>query len=372
MLLVKNLQGSSLKSEFNWVHVGIHSLCMGMIREVCLLSSASSASNSFSAMTLITRQPFPSLSADNFLSQGGAGQVFAINKNVAFKCPVLFEVDNLPPESEAEMKENIMQVENEKKIYELLKSHPHPNLLYGILCVSEGIFMPRLETTLAACLASSTTGRDVQERWIRQLVSAATWLESLGYVHGDLRPENILLDKLGNIRVADFDATVPAGTDLRLATLPFCKVDENFEPPAAGPESEQFSLGSCIYNIRFGYPPFTDLGLDSPVWRKMLAHKEFPSTSDDLFGAIIQNCWHGTFSSISSLEAEVIRLTGVHPMSPSPPIQHLWYLFAECQEYVSRQRLRLGRTFFESLQLRCRVIIWVTIRAGLSLFYHDD
>ena len=318
-------------------------------------------------MMLTARQPFPALSADNLLSQGAAGQVFAINKNVVFKCPILFEVENLPLDAKQEMEQNIDHVENEKRIYSMLNSHPHPYLLHGILCVPEGIFMPRLETTLATRLASSTPCSDVQERWIQQLVSAAAWLERLGYVHGDLRPENILVDRQDDIRVVDFDATVRTGSDLRLVTLPFCKVDKNFEPPVAGPESEQFSLGSCIYNIRFGFPPFSDLGLDSPVWRQKLIQKDFPSTTNDIYGPVIQDCWHGVFPSIRCLETEIINLTGVRLISLSiPPRHRLWLSLAECQEYVAIQRLRLGDSVVEKIQLRCRVIVWVIIRAGLS------
>ncbi|KAH0356422.1 hypothetical protein KCU81_g103, partial [Aureobasidium melanogenum] len=179
------------------------------------------------------------------------------------------------------MKENIERLEKEKQVYKFLNLHPHPHLLQSILCTPEGIFMPRLETTLAARLSSETPSLELQERWIRQLVSAAAWLEKLGYAHGDLRPHNILLDRWSNIVVADFDGTVPIGEELKLATLPFCKVDEEFETLPAGPETEQFSLGSCIYNIRFGFEPFSDLKLESPVWRLKLVRKEFPPTSND-------------------------------------------------------------------------------------------
>lgn len=32
-----------------------------------------------------------------------------------------------------------------------------------------------------------------QFRWAQEIASAASWLETLDYFHGDLRPENILL-----------------------------------------------------------------------------------------------------------------------------------------------------------------------------------
>lgn len=64
---------------------------------------------------------------------------------------------------------------------------------------------------------------------------AVAWLESLHLVHGDLRPANILLDANENIKLGDFDATVEPGAELTVASAPFCKMDEHFETPLAGP-----------------------------------------------------------------------------------------------------------------------------------------
>lgn len=265
---------------------------------------------------------------------------------------------------------SVQSMENEKKILDTLKSHPHPNVLHAILCVPEGIFMPRLEMNLATRLAIPyIADHDIRERWIIQIVSAAAWLEKLGYAHGDLRPANILVDKFDDIRIADFDATVTFGSELQAATLPFCKVDKDFETPLAGPESEQFALGSIIYNIRYGIAPLSDLELESPVWSKMFAHGEYPSTPDDRYGDIIQKCWKGAFTSISALQTEIDQVTIVQLVQPKRPARHHdWYLLAQCHEYVITQRLHLGGSVAWKLQLRCRLIVWSAIRTGLSLF----
>jgi serine/threonine protein kinase len=324
---------------------------------------------------LTMRHEFPSLSADNSIAQGSSGGVFAITARIVFKCPNLYVDDGLLTRGDKyEMEQSIKSVKNEKTIYGILQSHPHPNILYAILCVAEGIFMPRLETTLAIRIAiPCITDLESQERWINQLVSAAAWPEKLGYAHGDLRPENILVDKLNDIKIADFDATVPIGSELLLATLPFCKVDEDFETPLAGAETEQSSLGSCIYNIRFGVPPYSDLGLESPVWRKMLTQKDYPSTDGDRYGDVIQDCWKGRFPSIGALQIEIDRLTTVHVSPRSKPARHHdWYLLAQCHEYVAGQRLRIRGSIAWRLRLRCRLIVWSVIRATLGVFYDGD
>jgi len=213
------------------------------------------------------RMPFRSLSADSLISRGAAGHVFHIIPNIVLKCPTKF--DNALPEQLEEMEESGKKIEAEKAVYRVLMEHPHPNIVQCILCVPEGIFLRRMESTLQERLSQSWTATvpaRTQERWVLQLTSAVAWLERLGLVHGDLRPANILLDANDNIQLSDFDATVKPGAELMVASEPFCKMDKNFETPPAGPVSEQFSLASCIYTIRFGHWPWhsiPELGLRS-------------------------------------------------------------------------------------------------------------
>ena len=90
-----------------------------------------------------------------------------------------------------------------------------------------------------------------------------------------------------------------------MASEPFCKLDKDYELPLAGPLSEQFALGLCIYTIQFGYKPFHDL--DAPTRVLKFIMNEFPPTSTDtLFGDIICKCWYGVYNSISDLEQAII------------------------------------------------------------------
>ena len=52
---------------------------------------------------------------------------------------------------------------------------------------------------------------DLVERWLRGLSSAVVWLEGLGYVHGDLRPINLLLDEREHLKLADLDCAERVG-----------------------------------------------------------------------------------------------------------------------------------------------------------------
>ncbi|KAF2194753.1 hypothetical protein K469DRAFT_617378 [Zopfia rhizophila CBS 207.26] len=297
-------------------------------------------------MTTRLRTPFRSLSADNFLSRGSAGQVFAISRNVVFKCPTLFD-DPAPTQAE-ETKESIKRIENEKAIYQILMEHRHPNIVYGILCVPEGLFIHRLEMTLESRIEESQTAAintSTQERWIQQMTSAAAWLEHLGYVHGDLRPANIFLDTRENIRLGDFDGTVKKGEQLVVVSEPFCKLNESYEPPLAGPLSEQFSLASCVYTIRFGHKPFHDI--DAPIRVRKLIMNRFPSTSTDVvFGDLTRKCWHGFYDSISAVEQDILSLlrrrTSVEENSNNDTLggmddMQCLMLRLECNEFLAKE-----------------------------------
>jgi len=297
------------------------------------------------------RTPFPSLSSDNFVARGSAGHVFAISRDVIFKCATKF--DHPAPSQEEEMKDSIEKMENEKAIYKILMEHRHPNIVHGILCVSEGIFMERLERTVQSRINQSDTlpvSLDTQCRWIQQSTNAIVWLEDLGYAHGDLRPANILLDASENIKLADFDSTVKQGQRLLVASEPFCKLNEDYELDLAGPTSEQFALGSLFYTIRFGHEPYHDLEASTRVWK--LIKNEFPATSyDDVSGDIIRGCWCSEYSSIGELQEAIRNRLCGHPWKTERKWESVnqWrslLLLAECLTFLAKESMRADNAMY--------------------------
>jgi len=257
-------------------------------------------------MSARLKVPFPSLSTDNFISRGSAGQVFAISQSIVFKCHTSFE--NPAPAQVDEMVESAEKMNREKTIHRILQNCRHPHIIHSVLCIPEGIFMQRLETTLEFRISQyerCAVDGSIQSRWIQQMASGTAWLERLGYVHGDLRPANALVDAGDDLRLTDFDASVQRGEQLLVASEPFCRLNDGYELPIAGPRSEQFSLGSCFYNIRYGHIPFTDL--DAPTRVLKLMRNEFPSTiHDKIFGDLIQACWHGVYTSINTISTDIL------------------------------------------------------------------
>jgi serine/threonine protein kinase len=91
--------------------------------------------------------------------------------------------------------------------------------------------------------------------WIEDLARDVAFIASIGYVYGDLRLDNLLLDDMEHVKLCDFGATVRFGEDLQAFHVPFWDDDCD----VASCKSEQFALASCLYNIITGSEPYAEL-----------------------------------------------------------------------------------------------------------------
>ncbi|EAL91111.1 hypothetical protein KXX54_006936 [Aspergillus fumigatus] len=91
-----------------------------------------------------------------------------------------------------------------------------------------------------------------------ELCSAVSWLESLGRVHGDIRPPNLLLDAEDHLKLADFDSVASVGEPYAGAAPPWARLlgseagSENGTFGMCGARTEQFAIGSIIYSMKGG------------------------------------------------------------------------------------------------------------------------
>lgn len=95
---------------------------------------------------------------------------------------------------------------------------------------------------------------------MNDLAQGVAFLGSLNLAHGELRPENILLDR-NRLKLSGFDCTVEFGTDFETCPCPYGRLLNSNEadqgiPGTAGfggPRTEQFALGSLYYLINYGF-----------------------------------------------------------------------------------------------------------------------
>ncbi|KAK0114064.1 hypothetical protein ONS95_014303 [Cadophora gregata] len=176
---------------------------------------------------LRVRREIPA-SRGEFISLGAVGWVHKINDRIALKSPRDEDCDKFA---------------HENKFYDILELHsPCPDLPQSFLRVPTGNFLAfysggtlderlrkhqiRDEGPHGGSLMEVKKREPISlvERWIMELSSAAAWLESLGYVHTDIRPPNLLLDSHEHLKLTDFDSVQELGTRAEGSASPWARV----------------------------------------------------------------------------------------------------------------------------------------------------
>ncbi|XP_058053378.1 ribosomal protein S6 kinase beta-2 isoform X2 [Anopheles bellator] len=197
------------------------------------------------------------------LGKGGYGKVFQVKKttgadaNAFFAMKVLKKasiVRNQKDTAHTRAERNILEAVRHPFIVELVYAFQTGGKLYLILeylsggelfmhLEREGIF---LEDT--ACF------------YLCEIILALEHLHNLGIIYRDLKPENVLLDAQGHVKLTDF-GLCKEHIQEGIVTHTFCGTIEYMAPEILmrsghGKAVDWWSLGALMYDMLTGMPPF--------------------------------------------------------------------------------------------------------------------
>lgn len=118
-----------------------------------------------------------------------------------------------------------------------------------------------------------------------ELVAAIGHLHERNIIYRDLKPENILLDGTGHVRLTDFGLSKTNCTNLTGART-FCGTPEYLAPEMLisrkkkteyGKAVDWWSLGTLMYEMLTGWPPFFDRNIEQMCTKIMKSPLKFPS-----------------------------------------------------------------------------------------------
>ncbi|CAI5688425.1 unnamed protein product [Oreochromis niloticus] len=196
--------------------------------------------------------------------------------------------------------ENVIFHEEERRILALNSSPWIPQLLYAfqdkdhVYLAME--YLPGGDLMSLLNRYEDQFDESMARFYLAELVEAIHAVHQLGYVHRDVKPENILIDRTGHIKLADFGSAARLTANKTVATPTVPVGTQDFLSPEVltamnggsnstyGVECDWWSLGVIAYEMIYARSPFSEATSTKTIYnilnfQRCLKFPEEPRTS---------------------------------------------------------------------------------------------
>lgn len=235
---------------------------------------------------LITETVEPVANLGDFIWAGSAGIVHRLPNGNALKTA---------HEYSRELREKVLRnIFIESSIYQRLPEHPRI-LRFIRYDQAQGIEFEYASGGTLKSYLEQNTSVDLLSRlqWAQDAAEGLSWLHKHNIIHCDVKSENFLLDGSLRLKIIDFEgSSLDGGYHSALESTRYCRPRDWDTQSTIS--TDLFALGSTIYEIITGQPPFVDLQ-DEEV-EKRFSDLQFPDVTTLPCAEIMKRCWLGTIS----------------------------------------------------------------------------
>jgi hypothetical protein len=257
------------------------------------------------------------------------GLVYALDADIVVKLPFQYAIpDDLDDEAIFYLNhglQSFVAMERELAVYNAIANRQHPN------------FARRLESNSSLCLFLErlqpleviwANANDVtRRRWIRELVDAVSWLEELGFIHGDLAIRNLAVDSSNRLKLFDFGSATRS---------------DHYDY-AADVKRDHSGLATCLHYILTGIDPLANVHSVKEVRQiesQLLAGRGTIGPGAEDLTDVIQAGWTGQAAStkFSQIKERVDAIIGVvDPEKVSETSEEYYqHLESQCAKWLKK------------------------------------
>ncbi|KAF8039290.1 hypothetical protein BT93_B1732 [Corymbia citriodora subsp. variegata] len=254
------------------------------------------------------------------LGRGRFGTIyrcFSPSKNAFYACKVIDKslLSDDPADRDC--------LENEPKVMSLLS--PHPHVVSIVDCFdspdSVSIVMELCERrTLFDLVAHRPLPEPEAFRYAEQLLSAVAHCHRLRVVHRDVKPDNVLLDDRGSLKLADFGSAIWLGGEGRATAegvvgTPYYVAPEVLLGREYNEKVDVWSVGVILYIMVSGVPPFYGDSVEEIFEKVVRGNLRFPTKH-----------FRGVSADVKDLLRKMICRDVNRRISAEQALRHPWIL----------------------------------------------